>query len=307
MFWDFDPWKKRHSDPEPRIHKELTENARNRLANIMKNVQGNHIQRGYEEMLDYTGYRIEGFDNSSEVRAKKSQYKFILEDSNDIDYILSYLEYVLNVALSSTGRYEYDISNEEACEIIHKIERTFEDEGILVQVKPSASEILERNWRPSNDEPLQFQQVSDETIIEADQEVRTLALGDKWKEPLAPYNKAWQMYKDGTHTTAILEKLWNSLELTTEKICADLNDWEDEGKGVGRYLEILKNKDIFEPNPSMQQEASHITQSLRVTLNRLGGDRKRHADIDPDYCIFVLHQTSAYLSFIIKRYKYEYE
>lgn len=258
-------------------------------------------------MVDYTGQKVDYFDIQTGSAAKKSQYKFILDDSNDIHLILTYLEYVLNIAFRSKGRYDYDLNNNEMIEIMHKVGRTFKDEGILVQVKPSASEIAEQDWRPSFDELLQFQQVSDETIIEADQEVRTLALGEKWEDPLAPYNKAWQMYKDGTHTTAILEKLWNSLELTTEKMCAELNDWEDEGAGVGRYLEVLKQKDIFKPNPAMQQEASHITQSLRVTLNRLGGDRKRHADIDQDYCIFVLHQTSAYLSFIIKRYKLEHE
>lgn len=306
MFWNFSPWRDRHSEPEPRIHEELTEPARNRLANIMKNVHGEHIQEAYDEMVDYTGHRISGFDMGTSSASKRSQYEFILNDSNDINIILTYLEYVLNTSLNSAGRYDYDISQGKLVEIVHKIERTFEEEGILVQVKPSVSEIAEQSWRPSSGELLRFQQVSDETIIEADQEVRTLALGEEWEDPLAPYNKAWQMYKNGTHTTAILEKLWNSLELTTEKMCAELNDWEDEGAGVGRYLEVLKEKEIFEPNAAMQQEASHITQSLRVTLNRLGGDRKRHADIDPDYCIFVLHQISAYLSFIIKRYEDEY-
>ena len=306
MFWNFVPWTERHSSPEPRIHEELTEPAMNRLANILKELDYKHIRSGYNEMVDYTGHEIELMDLSGKHSTMRSQYNFIRSEDYSIDLKLTYMEYVLNVALGDQSRRTYEVSARIRNEIIHKIQRTFEDEGILVHVKPSPAEVVENNWRPSPDDLLTFQQVSDETIIEADQEVRTLALGDEWESALEPYNKAWQLYKEGNHTTAILEKLWNSLEMTTETICSDMEDWEDEGQGVGRYLEVLKEKGLFRPNPAIQQEASHISQSLRVTLDRLGGDRKRHVDIDPDYCIFVLHQTSAYLSFIIKRYEEAY-
>lgn len=304
MFWDFYPWSERGSEPEPRIREELTESARVRLANIMKQIDGDHIQKGYQEMMDYTGQEIEGFSFHSRSAAKRSQNAFIRNEDRDIDIILDYLEYVLNVAFSNRRSYDHSTK----VEIVFKIERTFVDEGILVQVKPSAQELTERSrYRPSKHELLQFQQVSDETIIEADQEVRTLALGERWEEPLAPYNKAWQLYKDGTHTTDIIEKLYNSLELTTEKICSELNDWEDEEQSVGRYLHVLKEKGIFNESPQMSEEATHIGKAMEVTLHRMGGDRKRHIDIKPGYCIFMLHQTSAYLSYIVKRYEKEYE
>jgi hypothetical protein len=257
-------------------------------------------------MIDYTGKELDELSLSSKSKSFRTQRAFLKNDARNIDIILDYLEFVLNCAMKHRN-YGERLSKNSKVEIIHKIERTFEDEGILVQVKPSATEVAEEGFRPSSDNLLQFQQVSDETIIKADQEVRTLALGERWKEPLAPYNKAWQMYKDGNHTSDILEKLYNSLELTTEKICAELEDWEEEGQGVGRYLEALKDNGIFDVNQAMNAEMNHIAQSMRVTLNRMGGDRKRHIDIDADYCIFCLHQTSALLSFIIKRYKKKYD
>jgi hypothetical protein len=305
MFSDFYPWSERHSEPEPRVREELTPRARNRLANIMTKVDGVHIQRGYEEMVDYTGREFPELKISSKTSSIRTQTELLKNQKRDIDEILDYLEYVLNMAMYDR-HHKTGLGKNGRLEIIHKIERAFEDEGILVQLKPSASEVAENDFQPSTDEKLQFQQVSDETIIEADQEVRTLALGDRWKEPLAPYNKAWQMYKDGKHTSDILEKLYNSLELTTEKICADIEDWEDEEQSVGRYLQVLKEHEIFDVNPAMNEEVNHIAKSMEVTLHRMGGDRKRHIDIDADYCIFCLHQTSAMLSFIIKRYEEKY-
>lgn len=302
MFWNFYPWIERHSEPEPRIRKELTEAARVRIANSMKVVDGKHIQEGYDEMRDYTGRTIYGFDVSGRTPAMRSQYEFILDEDNDIDLVLTYLEYVLNIAFTDTA-VQTRLLQGEGVELIHKLNRTFDDEGILVHVKPSAREIDERSFRPSADELIQFQQVADETIIRADQETRTLALGEEWEKPLRPYNEAWKLYKDGTHTTSIIEKLYNSLELTTEKICSELKDWEDGGKGVGRYLQVLQDEGIFDEGPQMGEEITHLTKSLEILLHRLAGKRKRHKDINPDYCILVLHQVSAYLSFIIKRYE----
>lgn len=306
MFWDFYPWIDRQREPEPRIRKELTPRARVRIANSSKVLDGLHVEKGYERMKDYTGIVIDGFRVDTTGRAMASHLDFLQNDQNDIDRVLTYLEFVLNVALSDTD-YQTRLSHDQKIVLIHKINRAFDDEGILVHVKPSASEIAEMgSYRPSNDELLQFQQVADETIIRADQEARTLALGDHWRDPLRPYNEAWKLYKDGVHTSDIIEKLYNSLELTTEKICSDLEDWEDSEQGVGRYLAVLKEKGIFEEGPQMAEEANHITQSLEATVHRLGGNRKRHKDIDPDYCVLVLHQVSAYLSFIIKRYEADY-
>ncbi|WP_411967787.1 hypothetical protein [Haloferax sp. YSSS75] len=304
MFFGFIPWSKRNSPPKPRLREELTEDSRVRLANILKDINGEHIQKGYKELQDYTGHNIVGIYSGTIRDAEESQFLFLKNDSYDINIVLDYLEYVLNVAFTETPF----LSKDKKIEIIYKIERTFEEEGILVQIKPSSKEIFENNgYHPPEDGFIQFQQVSDETIIDTDQEVRVFAMGERWSEPLAPYNKAWEMYKDGTHTTALIEKLYNSLELTTEKICSDLNNWEEEGKGVGRYIEVLKEQGLFEDSPQMSEEAAHIVQSLRVTIHRMGGDRKRHIDIDSDYCIFVLHQTSAYLSYFIKRYEKNFE
>lgn len=302
MFWNFRPWSQRRSEPEPRIHQNLTKRARIRLSNILEVLSENHIRNAYNEMVEYTGQEVRDFDLSGNYSTKQSQFKFIRDEKHDTEHVLDYLEYAINIYLDDTRNQGSKI------ELIHKIERTFVDEGILIQVKPSAEEIADKNrYMPSQSELLRFQQVSDETIIEADQEVRTLSLGETWKDPLKPYNKAWDLYKEDVHTTDILEKLYNSLELTTEKICAELNDWEEPEKGVGRYLHVLKQKGLFDVGPQLNEEVNHIAQSIEIFIHRMGGNRKKHKDIDPDYCILVLHQTSAYLSYIIKQYEQEFE
>lgn len=300
--WDFDPWSKRKSDPEPRIHEELTEPARVRLDATLSDVDSDYIKKAYKHLLDYTGQEIEVFDISNRNRTKRSLSAFIRTTEN-MDLLWDYLEYPLNITWSDTS---FRRSNDVKLMAL-KIEKTLIEEGILVQMKPSVKEMESYDrYHPGNDEYVRFQQVADETIIEADQELRILALGETWEEPLSGYNEAWELYREGTLTYVIAEKLYNSLEAVVQTICVDLEGWEDEGTGVGDCLDTLREKRLFKPNDTMVGEWQQIYGGMQIGIQKLGGDRKRHEEIDQDYAILLLHQTSAFLTFVIKRYEEKY-
>lgn len=300
---DFVPRSRRNSEPEPRIHEELTETARIRLANILREMWQTHIEEAYNHLVNYTGQEISDLDLRKEHRARSSLQEFIKTEENE-DLIWDYLEYLLNVAWSDGRAYP---SSEEVLDMAADIEKVLIEEGILVQMKPSVKEMNSYDtYRPDKNEYMTFQQVADETIIEADQELRTLALGDRWRDPLSGYNEAWELYRDDTMTYVIAEKLYNSLEAVVQKICVDLEGWESEGATVGTCLGTMRQKGLFDPNDSMVGEWQQIYGGLQTGVQKLGSDRKRHEEIDQDYAVLLLHQTSTFLTFVIKRYEERY-
>lgn len=301
--WDFTPWSKRNSEPEPRIHEELTDPARIRLANILtQNIEADHIENAYSNLLDYTGQEISEFDFKHSTATLRSLDTFV-RGTDDMDLLWDFLEYLLNITWS-------DNSFRRSTDVLlmaHKIERTLAEEGILVQMKPSVEEM--DKWdipSPAHNEYIKFQQVADETIIEADQETRVLALGEPWKEPLKPYNTAWNHYKDDKLDSSLTENLAKSIEAVVEEICKEQKDWVDPGAGLGACLNEMKDRGLFEPNPSMYAEWQKIWEGLQIGIQKPAGDKHRHEQIDQDYAILLLHQTSAFLTFVIKRYEKMY-
>lgn len=301
--WDFTPWSQRDSEPEPRIHEELTEKARIRISNIVVHeIRQEHVKTAYRHLVDNTGQEIHSLDFSNSSATLRSVEGFIRSEE-DLDLLLDFLEYLLNTLWSDEGYYR----NNSTLNMAVKIQKALVQEGILIQMKPSPEEMNSyRTYIPSRNEYVCFQQVADETIIETDQELRVLALGDKWKEPLSGYNEAWELYRDDTLTYVITEKLYNSLEAVVQKICIDLEGWENEGATVGTCLNTMREKGLFEPNDTMIGEWQQIYGGLQTGVQKLGSDRKRHEEIDQDYAILLLHQTSAFLTFVIKRYEQKY-
>lgn len=304
--FDFDPWSKRNSEPEPRIHEEMTPAARKRIAHSLRIVRKDDISKAYNTLVELTGEDPEYFSYSR--KRKKEQYEFITS-TEDQDVLLDYLEILLNRiwrVYERVGRsksYIYDPG--DLVDICLKIEMALIEEGVLIQMKPSPSEEMTTDdWNRKTDyENIIFQQLSDETIIEADQELRVLGLGDQWKEPLEGYNEAWRLYKDETFTYAIPEKLYNSIEAVCGKICVEREGWLDEGAGVGACISELRQQGLFEPNDEMVAEWQKISSGIQIGVQRTGGDRKRHEKIDQDYLIMILHQVSSFLTFVIKRYE----
>ncbi len=301
--WDFVPWSKRNSEPEPRIHEELTEPARIRLANnLTRKIEAEQVNTAYNNLLDYTGQEITELDFRNSTTTLRSLELFIRE-MDDMDLLWDFLEYLLNVTWSSR-RFR---RNNDVLLMAIKIEKTLVEEGILVQMKPSVDEMADWDFlNPVKNEYIKFQQVSDETIIETDQETRILALGEPWKEPLKPYNKAWDHYKNDKLDSSLTENLAKSIEAVVQEICKEQENWVDPGAGLGACLNEMKDRGLFEPNPSMYAEWQKIWEGLQIGMQKPAGDKHRHKQIDQDYAILLLHQTSAFLTFVIKRYEKKY-
>ncbi|MCU4926638.1 hypothetical protein OB905_11705 [Halobacteria archaeon AArc-dxtr1] len=306
--WDINVWSKRNSEPEPRIHEELTEVARKRIAHSLKFVKDNDIRSAFDSYVQYTGKEPVQF--RSNLRINESQYEFLL--SGDQDDVLDYLEYLLNTLWRKTQSDGFSnswaYSTNTLVELAIKIDRSLIEEGILIQMRPSAREIVSEEWSRTEDySQIYFQQLADETIIESDQMLRILSLGDTWKEPLEGYNEAWNLYKNETFTYVVPEKLYNSLESVCQKICVDLEGWVDDSEAtVGKCLSEMRNQGLFKPNDEMVAEWQKISSGIQIGVQRTGGDRKRHERIDQDYLIMTLHQVSSFLTFVIKRYEREY-
>lgn len=301
--WDFTPWSKRNSEPEPRIHEELTQQARIRIGNILtQQIQAEHVEIAYNKLLDYTGQEIEELAFRNSTATLQSVDAFV-QNTDDMNIFWDFLEYLLNITWSNSKFRK----NNDVLLMAHKIERTLVEEGILVQMKPSVEEMAEwSSYSPIKNEYIKFQQVADETIIEADQETRVLALDDPWKEPLKPYNKAWNHYKDDKLDSSLTENLAKSIEAVAEEICKEQEDWVDPGAGLGACLNEIKDRGLFEPNPSMYGEWQKIWEGLQIGMQKPAGDKHRHEQIDQDYAILLLHQTSSFLTFVIKRYEKMY-
>jgi len=301
--WNFNPWSKRNSEPEPRIHEELTGPARVRLANIIcQNTRQKYVKKADSHLRDYTGQEINSLRYNTTNSTISSVEDFI-KSTEDMDLFLDFLEYLLNIMWSDSNF----IRDNNVLLMAHKIEKTLVEEGILVQMKPSVEEIA--SWdipNPTKNEYIKFQQVADETIIEADQETRVLALGEPWKEPLKPYNEAWDLYKNDVLDSSLTEKLAKSIEQVIEEICKEQEGWVDPGAGLGTCLDEMKDRGLFDPNKSMVAEWQKIVDGLQIGMQKPAGDKHRHESIDQDYAILLLHQTSAFLTFVIKRYESKY-
>jgi hypothetical protein len=305
-FLDFDSWIKRKSALEPRIHEGPTDEARVRLVTILKDKEiTDYIDEAYRVLKQRTGKEIPSLERSSSFYGLKKWMK----NTDRTDLYWSYLEILLNIAWQKSR-----MSPPNKMSMAHEIQRALQEEGILVELTPSAKKIAEYvedqgRYHPfsQSQEYVNFQQVGDETLIEADQAVRTLALGETWEEPLKGYNEAWNLYKDDTITYVILEKLHNSLEGVIQKICSDLEGWEDDDTAVGSCIATMNEKGLFGSNSIIVDEWQKILSGLENITHQLQGDRKRHQRISQEYALLLLHQTSAFLTFIIKEYEKQYQ
>lgn len=238
----------------------------------------------------------------------ETQQKFLRNATNDEFFI--YSEFLLNNIWSDSAH-----KRDRLLKLDERLRRILYERRVLVRIRPEHGVLLRKSSKgdegfngyiPKDDGFLQFEQLGDETVVEADQEINVLQKGANWDEPLKGYNEAWNLYQDGQFTYVIPEKLYNSLEAVCRKICVELHDWNSEKDGVGTYLNTMREKGLFKPNDTMIGEWQQIQGGIQTGIQKLGSDRKRHEELDQDYCILLLHQTAAFLTFVIKRYESQY-
>lgn len=315
------PWVNRTAEPEQRIHDYLTETAENRIAALMTQVASrSEIADAYSDYRIETGNTISYFDVSNRSPAKQSLEQFVSRE--DLDDVLTFIEVLLN-KLWEPSRGSRETPNPvELVELDVDLRRILVEQGILLRLRPDHETVREfaatfqkhqnlRGSNPASNPPqkpfkLHFEELADESVIEADQQLRVLAKEQRWEEELKPYDKAWTVYKNEESTFKIAEKLYNSLEAVLVKICVEEQGWNNADDGVMSYLDSMKDHGLFDPNKAMFADWEQILSGIQSSVNRTGGDRKRHGEFDQDYALLLLHQVSAFLTFVINRYEDEY-
>ncbi|OIB56076.1 hypothetical protein BBD46_19840 [Natrialba sp. SSL1] len=200
---------------------------------------------------------------------------------------------------SKSGRKEFENDRKAiqhfAIKTVDRINKVLETEGIL--------------WEFEFDsEGFNFRPIGSEMMVAADNQFQSVASGKRWATVASPYNDAYELYRNRIYSKEIPEKLYNSIEELARVICVDMEDWEENRElNLSNYLDIMREKDIFEPNPIMRAEIKDLAQSMEKAFQKVGDERhNRHHEIDKEYCTLILHQTSAYLTYLIRQYESQY-
>lgn len=304
--WSFRPFSKRETPEPSRVKEHLTETSRERIsASISRVAHVTTLDDAIEKMRIETGGNLQNLHNKG-MTTDDSHYLFI--KGGEMENVIDYLEVVLNFIWENG-----DSDQTNRVEMMMNIERTLIEEGQLWKIEPdtetlrsSINRTQNGRYKSSTHDPFHFVPIADASLKESDEETQVFAKQEPWAKPLQPYNEAWGLYKDRTFTYVILEKLYNSVEAVCEEICVNREEWNSQGDSLSDYLDSMKENGLFDPDKSMIGQWENIETGIRVGIQKLGGGRKRHNEIDQDYAILMLHETSAFLNFVIKRYEEKY-
>jgi len=296
LSFDLVPFTKREIPPDARVYSHLPESFRERFIRICQPyMTERRVQEIYQEFFTEFAYDIEFFDiykDGSMSGAINSHRAFIQEGKDE--RVIDYIEYVLN----------YFAENNVIDNIItfdSRIRRAFREERVLFRLRPEQKAI-----ELQTDEPYHLEYLGNEPMVQADNDVQVLKESPRWREAINHYNKAWDYYQDGQFNSTIPEELAKSIESVAYTICKDEHGWVDDGAGLGRCLDEMKNKGLFEPNNELYPEAERIFTGLKLSAQKAGGDKHRHEDVNQHYTLLLLHQTAAFLSYVINRYDDQY-
>ncbi len=340
---EYDSVADRQKASQARVHSDLTQPARERIAQITANplrltlsnpfgrngIPDKYINKsitrtyedvGYGPIREYvkdmktdqhqaqeaartfpTEINSENIDADSNIPIHRK----IIENA-DRDAVLAYLENLLEICYSSSSMAWSDLipgPNPHKFDKATKIEYTAEKINVVLETEGVLWEL------DYDDGPFNFRPVGSEMMAEADEAFSAVASGKKWSSVASPYNDAYNLYRDRTYSREIPEKLYNSIEELARVICVDLQGWEENrGLNLSNYLELMNEHGLFEPNPIMKAEIADLADSMEKAFSKAGAERKnRHQEIDREYCTLMLHQVSAYLTYIIRQYEEQYE
>jgi len=302
---------------QPRVHSDLTDTARERLLMITSNptrakttekylLPETCIELAIRETCESVGTSpIESKYN--ETHSSYGKHSVIIEECNR-DAVLTYVENLLReIHDSQPVRWNYNSFPDNPNERLHlvrsgleqtveKVNTAMETEGILWKLKDDNNEF---NFYP----------IGSELMQNSDQELSVIGQGERWSSVISPYNEAYNQYLDRTYDWTIPEKLYNSIEELCRTICVDLERWENNREqNLSVYLETMRENDLFEPNNIMMAELTDLSKSMERTFQKAGAERKnRHSEIDREYATLLLHQVSAYLTYLIRQYEEKFE
>lgn len=315
---------------KPRVHSELTQKARERICQqtlnplnirisdpinsvaIPEKIIGEAISKTYET----TGYSaIEQYIITETPEARRTfpanesipeeiirnvdTHREIIENAEN-NTVLAYIEYLIEYTYAARSYYWSDVVNEgvrkvrreRVITLVDRINTVLETEGVLWTLEREDSSF---NFRP----------VGSELLEQADSEFSRITSNERWKSVVKPYESAFDLYKDKQYTYQIPEKLYNSIEELARTIVVDLQGWEDNREmNLKKYLDSMREHGLFEPNNIMYAELDDLVSSMEKAFQKPGAHRKnRHQTIGRNYSTLLLHQVSAYLTFIIRSYE----
>lgn len=274
----------RQREQESRVHTELTQRSRERLASIT-HLSDEISKAAFRRLQDEVG-----FSEINEVSYDKDHVKFIL--NADTVLALSYVEHYMDASIDMVTRQRRPpVDEERVRDTLGKLKDTLVSEGILWEMKPA-------------EKGVEFYPLESEAIEDMDKKVQALAEKEPWSEALKGYNAAFERYLDGDFDELIPKKLYNSIEEVLKTICVDLEGWTaDRESSHAKYLKLLKDHDVYNANGITAPELGGLLDTLVKMISKVGEDRhQRHAYHDRAYCTLLIHQVGAYLYFIIGRY-----
>jgi len=303
---------------QPRVHSDLIKSARERLSTITSNPARVNSTERYnlpERSIDIAIRQTFEDVGTSPIKKTYSEeftstygkhHKIITEAPRNA--VLAYIENLLESVYQTNPNLwaecqlpPHNMKNHlyfvryNIADTVEKINIVLETEGILWQLE-------------MEDSDFNFYPVGSELMQDSDQKLSVIAQGKKWKNVISPYNEAYNQYLDRSYDRTIPEKLYNSIEELARTICVDLEEWEENREqNLSVYLEIMREKGLFEPNNIMLDELKDITNAVERAFQKAGAERKnRHSEIDREYATLLLHQISAYLTYIIRQYEEKY-
>lgn len=299
---EYEPVANREREPKSRIHEELTPIARERLAETTarpgrdKQTQQKRREKALRETAKLVGRSTVYGHMSGKPGYRASHYSFVQQA--DTIPVLNYIEQLHPGSYKSKKR-----TKEEQLDEIGPIEDHHFFGGIH-DILVTEGILWKLEWAGKGGK-IQFLPIESESMEEMDAQVQALAADQPWTGALKGYNAAFELYLAGDFNENIPKKLYNSVEAVLQTICVDLEGWtEDRDLSHQKYLNMLREHDVYDANGITAPELGSLLDALQKLVNKLGNDRKqRHNYIDREYCTLLIHQTGAYLYFLINRYE----
>lgn len=317
---EYDSVADRQKASQARVQTDLTETCRERIAQITLNplrlrISDIHGQGGIPDHLieqaisttyEDVGYSIRDYasPNHGDIF---SSHKGIVRQGETLEvltYVENLLEYSYDTGVRTWSGYNLPVSGID--------DRMAEVRSRVVQSSEKINVALETEgvlWRVEEDEgSFNFQPVGSELMQDADNELSVVAQGKRWENVISPYNSAYDRYVNRSYGYEIPEKLYNSIEELARTICVDLEGWEENREqNLSVYLNRMREEGLFEANNIMHAELVDLSKSMEKAFQKAGAERKnRHKEMGREYCTLLLHQVSAYLTFLIRKYESEF-
>lgn len=302
--FDLVPFTKRDVPEEARIYNHFPHEFRVRFYRAsIACIGDNDIRQIYREFVSEYSKEISPFGTSPDgsiIDPERLHRDIIVNEDDEV--VIDYIEYVINYIFSN-------MDSNQLLKINQRIRRIFREERVLFRMYPNEetlqSEIKSLTHRDTTsfEEPLTIEYIGNEPMIQADESVRVLGLDSKWSEAIDHYSTAWEYYQDGQFNSTIPEELAKAVESVAGAICKEDNNWVDSGAGLGTCLNEMKEQGLFEPNNELYPESEKIFTGLKISVQKSAGDKHRHEEVNQHYSILLLHQTAAFMTYVINRYE----